>query len=632
MSSKKEKTTVMTDLVTQLNNASLKKSEIAYSKTKKVLLPVKQLFLQKIPVLESIQLSFYQKYIVLILQKGFVADSKEDLIYKLSNLLNISLNCVRSFIVFLANDNYLAFDKTNRTFALDEGIHVTINPELDNAMFAELSVKDADCNKVVMVRDTNDFRLEDDFIEEVFKRRTSDKIDAVSLSSNELSIIDASREAIKQLISRYYENTNFHLLKDFSFEAKADASLSFDYEFEAIIKYKYNQLTKVSNKSDVVVSDSNFISKDLLDKLTAGFNIDDDLPKFIRLKDSLYNEIAVVNEELGAAEIETENAEKQIEPIKESIDKTKKDLASFKKDTKKEISNLLSLAAKLEKEISDLTDSINVNEQLIAESDQDEELLKNLKKGVGDLEAEKKAKEKELADTKKKAEDLGVTLEEFEKETEKILEKEKTELKEARERVKTVTKKQEDLAAKVDSLISDNSKDLKGVISACLRNYPPSKNLFNRYVSEIVLGVDSAMSASEFEAYDEMAMSIDAIREKYRKVLQIIFDKLLGKNESSLGNYFGDKFNRIALEDFFKTRGLNADVLQRLIMFHELANAVGHIGENGEKKSDNLKRIEDFKKLPYLDRTRILKSLVDFFFEMHFTNAEANSFISRLKI
>ena len=64
MSSKKEKTTVMTDLVTQLNNASLKKSEIAYSKTKKVLLPVKQLFLQKIPVLESIQLSFYQKYIV----------------------------------------------------------------------------------------------------------------------------------------------------------------------------------------------------------------------------------------------------------------------------------------------------------------------------------------------------------------------------------------------------------------------------------------------------------------------------------------------------------------------------------------------------------------------------------------
>ena len=52
------------------NNEDKNSSGIYYTKSKKISFPVTGLVFTDIPVLKSVQLSFYEKYVVLILQKG----------------------------------------------------------------------------------------------------------------------------------------------------------------------------------------------------------------------------------------------------------------------------------------------------------------------------------------------------------------------------------------------------------------------------------------------------------------------------------------------------------------------------------------------------------------------------------
>ena len=111
-----------------------------------------------------------------------------------------------------------------------------------------------------------------------------------------------------------------------------------------------------------------------------------------------------------------------------------------------------------------------------------------------------------------------------------------------------------------------------------------------------------------------------------------MFDTLLRKKEMSLGSYVSSSFNQLELDKLFKARNVNIDVKQRLVAFHDIANAIGHLAENGPKKELNMRRLNEFKKMSSIERNRIILAIPDFFNSITFTNKEMDEFNSRLTI
>lgn len=617
---------------------SSKHEGIWYTKFKKVLFPIKGLQLQDIPVLESIQLTFYQKYIILVLQKGMIADSIDELCTKISDFLNVSLACVRDFIDYLSDENYLnrAYNEKTKqkVYKLDDSIHFTIDPEYDNAMFAELSEKKADCNKVVFVPNLDKCYLESDFAIDAFRRKGNVNAQINKrLPDGDVTAIYGEHDEIKELIKRYFESTNFHLTKEFDFKLKTDAYTDYFLEFDALIQYSYDRESKKSEKNKVIIANNNILPVDFVETLLSDYQFDDKLPRFIELKESFYDNVAVVDEELSRVEEVVDAVNAELAPAEEKLDGAKSNLSELKKSNKKKKKELEDQIKALEKKLKGTEDSIEVNEKLISETDASEtELLNNFKKGVRELTKEKEEIESELKAVKAELSKFDSTIKETEEEAELIVETEKENVGTVKAKVKEAEKDVKEAASAVEKLIDKNTKSLNETIAAVVEKYPSKANLFNRYVSEICIELDKALSASEFNAVDEVAISIDTIREKYRKVLQIVFDTLLQKREMNLGSYFADKFNRIELDNLFKKRGVNVDIKERLILFHDVANAIGHLGENGPKKAENEKRLSDFKKLTHHDRSFIILAVPNFFNSITFTNAEIKSFSSKLKI
>lgn len=133
------------------------KDVIYYSKNKKISFNVIKLYLENIPILKSVKLSFYEKYIILILQKGIYAKDIDNLINKISNILNFSEKCIRELIEFLDEKKFIKFKSMDSIYTLDESLHFYIDPKYDNAMFAEFDDKLADCNDIIYLDNINKF-------------------------------------------------------------------------------------------------------------------------------------------------------------------------------------------------------------------------------------------------------------------------------------------------------------------------------------------------------------------------------------------------------------------------------------------------------------------------------------------
>ena len=181
-------------------------------------------------------------------------------------------------------------------------------------------------------------------------------------------------------------------------------------------------------------------------------------------------------------------------------------------------------------------------------------------------------------------------------------------------------------------MLSQNAKQLSPVVQNVVKKYPAGSNIFFRYVSDISICLDSAVSASESNAFDEMGRCIDAIREMYRKTLQAVFDVTLQKNVQNLGSYLTDGFNLIAIENMFKQRKIPLDIRSKLVAFHALANAIGHSLENGPRKKDNDKRVANFKRLGKVEREKILLAVPNFFNSLNCTKNEVADINKKLKV
>lgn len=609
------------------------KDGIFYTRARRISFSVKGLTFADIPVLKSVQLSFYEKYMVLILQKGFVAQNDEELSEKLSALLNVSTKCVKEFVEYLISNAYLNYSKKESKFVLDDSIHFVLDKKMDNAMFAEFGVKNADCNKIVYLDGLQSFCLEDDFNNDAFRRKGSANANASDvLPTSVCKLIESSRGILEPLFVRAFENTNMHLKKDFTYNLQKDKFRDYQIEFDALIGYKYVKSDKKSIRQGIKVLSDNFLPESFITALTEQYREDDRVPKFIELDESFYQKITPTGESLSEIEKNIDTANESIFPLTEEVKENKKKLEALKKEHKKQKQEEDAKVSVILDEIASKDDEIKTNEELISGNSANTELVKNLKNTIKQLKESKISLEEKLGENQKTIEDLTSSFKATEESfNAQIMEKER-QISTFNESIKTYEKKHKELAKEYNALLTQNEKKLHPIVKSVVDKYPASQNIFFRYISDICIWLDSAVSASEFDSFDEIGRCIDFIREIYRKTLQAVFDVILKKNVQNLGSYLTDSFNLIAIEKAFKDRKIQLDIKNKLVIFHSLANAIGHSLENGPKKKDNLQRVEDFKKLNTFDREKILLAIPNFFNSVKFTKSEVDLIVKKIKI
>ena len=324
--------------------------------------------------------------------------------------------------------------------------------------------------------------------------------------------------------------------------------------------------------------------------------------------------------------------------LKESADQARKliedktKLTELKKAHKKVKKAEDDSVATIQKQLDLTDDEIKVNQTLVDSKETDAELIKSLKATIKELKENHGKLSRELEEKQLSIEALTKEHKTAEAELASQISEREEELKKANDTVRAYEEKQKETTTSFNLLLSQNAKQLSPVVQNVVKKYPAGSNIFFRYVSDISICLDSAVSASESNAFDEMGRCIDAIREMYRKTLQAVFDVTLQKNVQNLGSYLTDGFNLIAIENMFKQRKIPLDIRSKLVAFHALANAIGHSLENGPRKKDNDKRVANFKKLGKVEREKILLAVPNFFNSLNCTKNEVADINKKLKV
>ena len=613
-----------------------KSNNILYSKIEKISFPVSKVMVDNIPVFESVQLSFYQKHIIMLLERGIAAEGIDKLVENISTLLNISQKCVKEFIDLLRDDNrhnFLKHDKKNQMFFLKDEMHYKIDASEKNIMFAEFAVKHTKCDSVIYVKGLNKCYLENDFNSDVFRKKGNPGDIEYNLLAKDIETI-TQKKAIHDLLLLYFQEKNLHLSSELSFKVSPNRDISYLIEFEVLLQYVFDKSSRISNLKEITVNPNNFLPKEFIEKLVSekGFNKDKKIPRFIALNENFYEQIINTNKKISKLEKDIDAVNTKIEPIEANLEDQRENLNNIKKKSEeikavaeKEINELKEIIIKKENEIKTVKELIEYSKV------NDENLIKDLKQQIAQLKFDKTELYKKLATKNDENSSLKSTLKNEEKKLSEIIENESKKIINEKTKIQEIEvnlRLQENLYA---NTVKENSQVVHHTINKVISKYPGEINIFNRYITDICISLDGALSASTVNAIEEVAMYIDKIREQYRKILQIIFDSLCNKKMKTLGNYF-DPINRIGLDNILLPRGVIAATISNLHKFHHLASAIGHSAENGSKKNQNIKTIEDFKNMNVKDREVILLSLPEFFRSITFNNREIKIFTSKLKL
>ena len=616
-----------------VSNAEVENADgIYYTKTKKLSFPVKKLSFKNIPVLKSVQLSFYEKYTILLLQKGILAANKDELVIKISNFLNVSNRCILEFIDYLMETNSIVFDESKKLFKLDEAIHYSLNEALNNAMFAEFDVKLADCDKIILIEDAMSFLLDEDFPNEIFKTKgTLKETTEVLPYSLQMEILN-KRSVLRALFERHFENTNMHLTKHFTFDLRNDKYSEYTLEFDAILEYIYDIQENKSIRKNIIVQKENLLPDEYIDSLASQFDIDDDLPKFIKHRD-FYENIIPSSDAVASIDEEIEVNKNSAVPLEVEINTEKANLISIKKQHVKEKKIEEELANEIRIKIEQAEKDISMNESIAADvKGENSDLVKNLKNTIKELMETKKTLSAQLQNQEKAIAEMTEKFSSTENALNESIKIKEEEIKNINKKITEYESERKTLVKEQKSVVSQNEKMLNPVIKSVVEKYPAGENVMNRFISDICLWLDSALSASECDSYDEICRSIDFIRESYRKLLQAVFNVCLKTKADTLGIYLSDPFHIIEIDDMLRKRNTALDIKNQLIKFHSLANAIGHSTENGPKKHENIRRVEGFKELTVKEREKMLLAIPNLFNSIKFTKTEIKEISALLKI
>ena len=608
---------------------------IYYTRAKKLAFTVKGLTFTNIPVLKSVRLSFYEKFAVLLLQKGVKASNLDELVDFISIMLNVSNKCIAEFVVDLKTNKSLIFDSKEHIFKLDPAVRFTLDKNRDNAMFAELDVKQADCDKIVFVNELNSLYLDEDFPKEVFARK-GDATNAsnTSLPSKVTDIVYSRRALLETLFVRYFNGTDMHLKRDFSYELLEDKCLDFQFEFDALIEYQYIKEQKKAIRQNVIVQNGNMLPEQFIDSLADKYNTDTTLPKFIALDEDFYQKITSCADSITDTEAAIDITNDKANLIQQEVIYKKADLRALQEEHAKAEKVETDKIDKIKKEIVDKEGDINVIEDMVSHPKADDSvaLINTLKDEIKGLNAKRSELESQLSDTQKSLEELIKTHRQTEGEMNSVIKSKEAEWKVCNDSIKEYERKRKDSGSDGNDLIKKYNNKFSSIVKSVTDKYPMTENLFCIYVIDICIGLDSAVSASEYSSFDEVIRHVDGIREKYRKVLQSVFEVVLRENITTLGGYLSDPYKQIKIQYKLREKKIPLDLFNKLTTFHSLANAIGHFTENGRQKKDNKQRMADFMKLTAKERSEILLAIPTFFLKIELSKKEIDAIVAKLRV
>ena len=602
----------------------------SYMKEQKLSIPAKRFTLTGIPALKSVQLSFYQKYIILLLQKQVKASSIRDLAEKLSLIMNFSFYCVLEFLEYLQNSGHLEYSSTTGSYSLDKDLHIQIDPMRQNAMFADLDMQEADCDKIIYLEDLESFFLESDFPDGEFKKSELplNRESAVEVVDVE-DALDEKSQDIQNLVTRAFSSSNVHLLPDFTFRLKANSCHDIRIEFDVALQYLYSSETKEAIRKNAIIPDSNPLPRQYIDQLVSKYNIDTKLPRFITLDEAFYQKIVPNVEAIADCEDKVAKQSLERQPLEEEVRRNKTDLAETRKKFKNEKILRESQKKKTSNKILELDKTIEKKRSIIdnIEGEENNDIIDGFRNDINALTI---AKEKLAQDIKEKEDDLISIQKEYEKREEELnqtIKEKEDKISEINTQVTTLSKQKNGLEAECKSLISEKRSKLNPIIDNVIAKFPIDKNSFNRNIVSACSSIDSAISASECDAFDDLWIGICAARAPYQIAFKAIFDSVLSEKNKTLGSYLADAYCRVQIENWFRVKRIDLSVFSNFRIFHDVVRAAAHRYDEGEKQEWNRKQIEEFKRMTRVQREKVLLSVPNFFNSVEFSKKEEKAII-----
>lgn len=146
--------------------------------------------------------------------------------------------------------------------------------------------------------------------------------------------------------------------------------------------------------------------------------------------------------------------------------------------------------------------------------------------------------------------------------------------------------------------------------------------IYDRIVRDICKQIDGFVFDINNNVLDFVSIYFNNTRTNITGLTLSIFNYLTNKKLPKLVSYFDNKFNRIEIENILRKYKLNANDINNMKNFMDIANAFCHSEENTEKRKRNEIIMEDFYKTAKSEKMDIVLSFIKLFGVLDFTKNE----------
>lgn len=268
--------------------------------------------------------------------------------------------------------------------------------------------------------------------------------------------------------------------------------------------------------------------------------------------------------------------------------------------------------------IDNLSDQEKIKNETIAKL---EETIKDINEKAQSVSKEKKSLEKTLDSNSSEIKKLNSMIEELKNE---ISEK-NNELSQTRVELNNMQHEKNLIKEEQKKLLS---KMMDPVIDAVVGKFSKYSKL-NSKVNIICSHIDKAVSANEYDSFDDLFESISQARGLYNKTFKAIFDITFDKVEEKLAAYYDPMRYQTKIEEMMKknTFGIDISTFQKIKIMHSVFNDDYHELDISLNRKFTK---EDFKNLDKKDRYTIITSIIVFLKNLNLSDNQLKNIDAKL--
>lgn len=326
-------------------------NSIAYSREMKISYDVINFQIKDIPVLKKEKLSIYQKYIILLLNNGIVASSKEELINNISIALNIKKSFVYHFIANLTALKYIEYNQYTKKFTLSNSYKIIYDNDDNTIMKANTGKANAEYKNLYYIQAFNKVVSIDFFNNDsVSLKRMTKKIDKNFFQELDKKIKEEQNvKKIKKIVKEFFEKDEILLSKDFKYTL-VDKFETYRVDLDVVLFYEYND--GISKLNKIQCNPTLELSQEIFNDIKEKYDIDTNIPRFIELKETFYDALDKNIEKLEELDTRYNKENKELEYCQLELAKERTKLKDLENN---EVENSL--------EITEIKDDISVKEK-----------------------------------------------------------------------------------------------------------------------------------------------------------------------------------------------------------------------------------------------------------------------------